>query len=132
MARLYSAAFARAPDAAGLSVQLDTLHLGVTPVQLSQNFLASAEFTARYGTNQTDNAYVTTLYSNVLGRVPDGGGFAVQMDALAHGLSRAQLLLNFGESAENQTKSQPTGCWSNPSVARSIFRPQIYGIVREI
>ncbi|MDB5368370.1 MAG: hypothetical protein JWM77_4297 [Rhodospirillales bacterium] len=104
VARLYSAAFARAPDAAGLANQLDTLHAGVTPLQLAQNFLGSAEFIARYGTSQDDNQYITALYANVLGRAPDGVGFAVQMNALTHGQDRAQLLLNFGESAENQSK----------------------------
>jgi hypothetical protein len=104
VARLYSASFARAPDTAGLAVQLDALHAGLSPLNLSQNFLGSAEFAARYGANPTNDQYVTALYSNVLGRVPDGGGYAVQIDALAHGLSRAQLLLNFGESPENQAK----------------------------
>ncbi len=104
IARLYGAAFARAPDVAGLQVQIDALHFGVTPQQLAANFIASAEFIARYGASPTDNAYVTALYNNVLGRVPDGGGFNVQIDALAHGLSRGQLLLNFADSPENQTK----------------------------
>ncbi|GIL40241.1 DUF4214 domain-containing protein [Roseiterribacter gracilis] len=104
VARLYSAAFARAPDTSGLAVQLDALHAGLSPLQLAANFIASAEFVARYGAAPSDVAYVTALYSNVLGRVPDQGGFNVQLDALAHGLSRAQLLLNFGESPENQIK----------------------------
>ncbi|GIL40243.1 DUF4214 domain-containing protein [Roseiterribacter gracilis] len=104
VARLYGAAFARAPDAAGLNVQLDALHAGLTPLQLAANFIGSAEFVARYGAAPSDVAYVTALYNNVLGRIPDQGGFNVQVDALAHGTTRAQLLLNFGESPENQVK----------------------------
>jgi hypothetical protein len=104
IARLYGAAFARAPDAGGLEVQLDALHAGLTPIQLAANFLGSAEFVARYGAAPSDVAYVTALYNNVLGRIPDQGGFDVQVHALAQGLSRAQLLLNFGESPENQAK----------------------------
>jgi hypothetical protein len=104
IARLYAAAFARAPDAAGLAIQLDTLHLGVTPQQLAGNFIASAEFVSRYGARPSDVQYVTALYDNVLGRVPDDGGFAVQIEALANGLGRAQMLLNFADSAENQAK----------------------------
>ncbi|GIL40242.1 DUF4214 domain-containing protein [Roseiterribacter gracilis] len=102
--RLYGAAFARAPDAAGLAVQLNALHQGLTPLQLAANFIASAEFVVRYGASPSDVAYVTALYNNVLGRIPDQGGFNVQVDALAHGTTRAQLLLNFGDSPENQAK----------------------------
>jgi Domain of unknown function (DUF4214)/RTX calcium-binding nonapeptide repeat (4 copies) len=104
VARLYSAAFGRAPDAPGLAHQLEALHAGWSPVGLAQNFLASAEFVSRFGTGQSDDAFVTMLYGNVLNRAPDPPGYAVQIDALAHGLSRAQLLINFGDSAENQAK----------------------------
>jgi hypothetical protein len=111
IARLYSAAFARAPDAAGLAVQENALHLGITPLQLAQNFIASAEFNALYGNvNALSNSqYATALYSNVLGRTPDAAGLAVQIGALDTGLSRPQLLLNFADSAENKTKV--TGDW---------------------
>ncbi|WP_420243351.1 DUF4214 domain-containing protein [Roseiterribacter gracilis] len=104
VARLYGAAFARAPDAAGLGVQLGALHGGTTTTQLANNFIASAEFAARYGAAPSDVAYVTALYTNVLGRIPDQGGFDVQVNALSHGTTRAQLLINFGESPENQAK----------------------------
>jgi hypothetical protein len=73
-------------------------------LQLANNFLAGAEFSARYGTSQNDTQYINALYANVLGRAPDDGGYAVQVNALTHGADRAQLLLNFGESAENQSK----------------------------
>lgn len=104
IARLYSAAFARAPDTGGLAVQLNALHQGVTPLQLAHNFIGSAEFLARYGANLSNLQYATQLYSNVLGRAPDAGGLAVQVGALDGGLSRDQLLLNFADSAENKVK----------------------------
>jgi hypothetical protein len=44
---------------------------------------------------------VTLLYANVLHRTPDAAGFAVQVNALNSGMSRAQLLVNFSESNEN-------------------------------
>lgn len=105
VARLYGAAFGRAPDTGGMAVQLNALHAGLTPLQLAANFIGSAEFVARYGAATTDAQYVTALYNNVLGRIPDQGGFNVQVNALAQGLSRAQLLVNFGESAENQARA---------------------------
>lgn len=104
VARLYGAAFARAPDAAGLGVQLGALSGGVSALQLASNFIGSAEFKARYGASPSDTDFVKLLYNNVLGRDPDAGGYAVQTDALAHGLSRQQMLLNFADSAENKAK----------------------------
>jgi Ca2+-binding RTX toxin-like protein len=109
VARLYSAAFARAPDVGGLGVQLGALAAGLTPVQLAKNFIDSAEFRQLYGASPSDAAFVTLLYNNVLARDPDPGGYAVQTGALANGLSRAQLLLNFADSAEN--KSKVLGDW---------------------
>jgi Ca2+-binding RTX toxin-like protein len=101
--RLYAAALGRQPDEGGLQVQVNALAGGITLVQLAQNFLGSAEFATRYGTNLADSSYVDALYHNVLGRSADSAGRAVQLDALAHGLTRAALLTNFSESAENHT-----------------------------
>jgi Ca2+-binding RTX toxin-like protein len=104
-ARLYSAAFARAPDAAGLTWQIDAgLHAGLSLQQLAANFIASAEFVARYGINVSNTDFATALYKNVLGRDPDPGGLAVQVNALESGMSRAQILLNFADSVENKSK----------------------------
>jgi hypothetical protein len=102
IARLYGAAFARAPDAGGLAVQLGAHAAGISAVSLANNFIQSAEFVARYGAGTSNTAFATALYSNVLGRTPDPDGLAVQIAALDHGLSRAQLLLNFADSNENR------------------------------
>ncbi|MDB5364168.1 MAG: putative pectin lyase [Rhodospirillales bacterium] len=99
--RLYAAALGRQPDEGGLRVQVDALAHGMSLTSLAQNFLGSSEFVARYGANASADTYVDALYQNVLGRQPDAAGRAVQLDALAHGLSRASLLANFSESAEN-------------------------------
>ncbi|GIL40074.1 M64 family metallopeptidase [Roseiterribacter gracilis] len=106
LSRLYSAAFARAPDVQGLIFQIDHgLHAGLALNQLANNFLASAEFVARYGASSTNTQYVTALYSNVLGRIADQGGFDFQLSALNTGqVTRAQLLLNFADSPENKVK----------------------------
>jgi hypothetical protein len=104
VARLYSAAFGRAPDAAGLAVQLHALDAGTSLAQLADNFLHSGEYAARYGLAQSNAGYPTALYKNVLDRDPDSAGLAVQVEALDHGLSRVQLLLNFADSAENRAK----------------------------
>ena len=100
--RLYQAAFNRTPDAGGLGFQMNALDSGFTLKQVAQNFLNSPEFRSTYGANLSDGQYVTQLYQNVLHRAPDSGGLAFQVNALATGTDRAQLLVNFSESPENQ------------------------------
>jgi Ca2+-binding RTX toxin-like protein len=103
VARLYGAAFARAPDVDGLHWQIDKgLHGGLSFLQLANNFEHSAEFIQRYGANQSDEDYVFQLYKNVLGRDPDPDGYKFQLDHVKAGLARDQLLLNFSDSAENK------------------------------
>ncbi|GIL41253.1 DUF4214 domain-containing protein [Roseiterribacter gracilis] len=104
VARLYGAAFGRAPDAGGLAVQIGA-HTGGVPLHsLAANFIASAEFVARYGASTSNADFAKALYGNVLGRTPDPDGLAVQVSALDAGLTRAQLLLNFADSPENQAR----------------------------
>ena len=100
--RLYQAAFDRAPDLGGLGFWISTLDAGWGLKDVAKNFLASPEFSARYGS--LDNTqYITALYNNVLHRAPEAAGFAYHSEALASGsVDRAQLLINFSESAENQ------------------------------
>ena len=68
------------------------------------SFLGSAEFAERYGTNVTNEKYVETLYTNVLGRNSDIEGYNYWVGNLNSGLeTRYELLLGFAESAENKT-----------------------------
>ncbi len=100
--RLYQAAFNRTPDKAGFGYQMQALDKGATLKQVAQNFLNSPEFRITYGANLDDSNFVTQLYQNVLHRPPDTGGLDFQIKALASGTDRAQLLVNFSESPENQ------------------------------
>ena len=100
--RLYQAAFNRTPDKAGLGFQMKALDNGATLKQVAQNFLNSPEFQSAYGTNLADSQFVTQLYQNVLHRSPDASGLDFQIKALWSGTDRAQLLVNFSESPENQ------------------------------
>lgn len=100
--RLYQAAFDRMPDIVGLGNHIKGMDLGTSLKTVAQNFLNSSEFASRYG--QVDNAgFVTKLYNNVLHRDPEAAGFAFHMKTMSSGsVDRAQLLINFSESAENQ------------------------------
>ena len=126
IARLYSAAFDRAPDTAGLSFWEDVYTNGVSAAAKSQGyyvalaetavgsqnsiadgFMASSEFQSRYGI-LTDTGFVTAMYENVLGRAPDQAGLNFWLGQLAGGETRAIVLVGFAESPENVAK---TAAW---------------------
>jgi hypothetical protein len=100
--RLYFATFLRVPDYDGLAFNAGLVRAGaISPVQLADFFANSPEFMATYGA--LDNAqFVTLLYNNVLGRLPDPGGLNGWVALLAGGMSRGQVLYGFSESVEYQ------------------------------
>lgn len=101
--RLYQAAFNRSPDKDGLNYWIGILDSGVNLKDVANAFELSAEFSTLYGNNPTAGQLITAMYSNVLHRAPDQGGYDYwlhQMDAGAVG--KETLLMNFSESAENQ------------------------------
>jgi Ca2+-binding RTX toxin-like protein len=100
--RLYQAAFNRTPDIGGLGYQMNALDQGLNIAQVAQNFINSPEFSATYGA-LNDTQFVTQLYANVLHRAPDDGGLAYHTGNLASGANtRANVLVGFSESPENQ------------------------------
>ena len=100
--RLYLAALGRAPDASGLVAHTRALLNGVSLSGDAAGFLTSGEFARLYGTNQSNTAFVNTLYQNVLHRTGDAGGVQNWTNALAGGLSRAEVLVDFAECSENK------------------------------
>ena len=71
MCRLHNAAFARFPDD-GLKYWNDEFSSGrYSKRVVAKSFLGSAEFAERYGTSFTNEKYVETLHTNVLGRSSD-------------------------------------------------------------
>ncbi len=99
--RLYQAAFNRTPDKAGLGFQINALDKGASLLSVAQNFIASPEFSAKYGA-LNDAQFVTQLYANVLHRTPDIGGLNFYLQELGMGITRAEVLMGFSESPENQ------------------------------
>ncbi len=99
--RLYQAAFNRTPDIGGLGYQMNALDTGLALSQVAQNFISSPEFSATYGALNTSQ-FVTQLYANVLHRAPDSGGLAYHVARLESGVARADVLVGFSESPENQ------------------------------
>jgi hypothetical protein len=100
--RLYQAAFDRKPDVSGLDYWYQKMNSGMALTDVAAGFINSAEFKALYGSNPSNEQFVTLLYDNVLHRVPDAGGYAYWTDQLAGGMTKEQVLIGFSESTENQ------------------------------
>jgi len=101
IARLYVAAFGRNADSAGLVQLYAGLRSGLTLQQLGDAFVASGEFSSRYGV-LSDADFVNTLYQHALGRAPDASGAAFYQGALAQGVSRGTLVATFADSDEER------------------------------
>ena len=110
---LYNAAFLRQPDLAGLEYYAAPLATGALSLhQAATFFLNSPEFLSDYPTAAAapdnggphDQAYITTLYQNVLNRTPAAFELSYYANVLATGVEdRATLLINFAQSPENQS-----------------------------
>jgi hypothetical protein len=101
--RLYQAAFDRVPDTGGLGWWIRSMEdHGLDLLSVARYFMDSAEFQARYGAQDVPT-FVGQLYQNVLHREADQGGHAYWVGHLNQGnLTRAETLVYFSESAENQ------------------------------
>ena len=122
--RLYEGALGRAPDPAGLAGWTHALNSGMSLASVAAGFIGSHEFQQAYG--PLDNtAFVTLLYGNVLHRAPDPGGLDGWLGALAQGVSRAQVLAGFTESAEDiKDLAGPAqqGLWIQDAAAAEVAR----------
>lgn len=99
--RLYQATFDRASDDAGLGYWNWRMDNGTSFQQVATEFMNQPEFKAAYGDNPTDEQFILALYHNVLNREPDTGGLLFWTGAIG-ATGRAQTLIDFSESAENQ------------------------------
>ncbi len=102
--RVYKAAFNREPDQGGLGYWIDQMDDGMDMVDVAARFIDSNEFRSLYGQNPTNAEFLTKVYTNVLGRTPDQGGYDWWLNELNTNPSktRAKVLADFAESGENQ------------------------------
>lgn len=101
--RVYQAAFNRTPDNDGLKFWIGAMDHGASLHDVAAGFINSAEFQTLYGSNPGNDQFVTRLYSNVLHRAPDAGGYNYWLGLLDHNnISRTDALVQFSESPENQ------------------------------
>ena len=103
--RLYTAYFKRLPDYDGLMYWLDRMHprsgTGSNLMHVSEAFAQSNEFVQMYG-QLNNTAFITRVYQNVLGRIPEAEGYAYWMGRLNSGMPRGEVMVGFSESIENQ------------------------------
>jgi Tol biopolymer transport system component len=108
VARLYSAAFLRAPDSGGLRYWIGRRNHGFTLSRMASVFAASSEFRTRYGA-LSNRDFVTRVYRNVLGRDADAGGLAYWTDRLDRRITtRGDLIVSFSEASEGKRRLAPT------------------------
>ncbi|HEU4843997.1 MAG TPA: C2 family cysteine protease [Burkholderiaceae bacterium] len=113
VAELYMAALGRQPRLTGLEFWENQLAAGVPLADIAAGFIGSAEFRSRYPSAATpsdhggagDLAFVNALYQNVLHRAPKAAGLAFWVNDLAHGDSRANVLVAFATSPEDETNT---------------------------
>jgi ELWxxDGT repeat protein len=113
VARLYLAALDRTPDLPGFIANRDFITPAPPAGQpllgtlkgVAAGMLASPEFNRIPAGD--DSAFVTRLYAQALDRAPEPTGLAFWTAQLKAGLSRADVLLGFSESAEHQLISAP-------------------------
>ena len=101
--RLYQAAFDRTPDKGGVGYWIEMLDRGASLQDAARDFVGSQEFSDLYGAMVSDARFVQALYQNVLHRPAEGAGYDYWMWSL-QSVSRAQVLVDFSESAENQAQ----------------------------
>ena len=105
--RLYQAAFDRAPSGTDLAYWASSMQSGTTPAQIAQDFVNSSEFGADFS-GLSGAGFVTQLYENVLGRMPDASGLQYWTSMLQNGGSEAGVLQGFADSAENLMRTATT------------------------
>ena len=99
--RLYEAVLDRTAEDAGLGYWLSSMEKGTTLHEVAADFLKQPEFVSLYGSNPTDQEFIHKLYENVLNREPDTGGLLYWSQMIGQ-IGRAQILIDFAESPENQ------------------------------
>lgn len=100
--RLYDTVLDRPPDPIGLDAWVDQLEdSGLGLVQVASALASSAEFVAATG-ELSNAAFVDYIYEHALDRASDPGGRANWIAHLENGMSRAEMLVHFSESAEHR------------------------------
>ncbi|WP_176498970.1 DUF4214 domain-containing protein [Sphingomonas sp. HMP9] len=107
VALLYDSAVARLPEVSGLAFWTNELNSGnQTLTQVAAEFARSGEFQAAIS-GKSNAALVDYMYQTTLDRPADADGRAFWVNQLDGGLTQAQLLFSFSQSAEHAALLAP-------------------------
>lgn len=117
VARMYFAYLNRQPETGGFDFWTQQIATGQAVIEdVSQAFALSPEFLNATKIEDpvdsgqfrplTDGEFIVYVYSAVLNRRPDQGGFEFWLDRLNDGLDRGTLMTSFSESPENVERSR--------------------------
>jgi len=99
--RVYKAALGRTPDANGASNWLNALDKKLSSTSFTNAIINSSEFSARNGSSLTDGQFIDLLYKNALGRSASSTEAQPWINALANGMTKAQITYTIAESGES-------------------------------
>lgn len=105
--RLYMAALGRRADVGGVEYWVDRYQGGLSLRQMARLFVGSSEFRTTYG-DLDDTELVQLVYENVLDRPASEDDLEYWVGRLEGGLTRAELMVLFSESAENKVLTRGT------------------------
>lgn len=139
IARMFHGALLRAPDPMSLNYWIDQRNAGVSIERIGDSFASSLEFAIAHG-SQTNTQFVSSLFTDILGRAPDAA-LTTWVNALNSGVSRGTVLARFSESTEYKTRfgsDIASSVWDQDEGAASIARlyqatigrhPEEYGLM---
>jgi len=115
IATLYTAAFNRAPDAAGFDFWLQAYQQGASVSRLATTFLGTPEGQATYPVGLSSEGFVAAFYSSVFGRSADDSGLRFWTSALdslggaGNASAKAALMVNIISVASTPVTAKPDG-----------------------
>ena len=98
--RLYRATLDREPDLTGFENWAERLGSGTSYLEVADGFVRSPQFKATYAEGLDATGFITLLYDNVLNRAPDANGLANWAGRMDAGMTRAEVVRGFAQSAE--------------------------------
>lgn len=103
---LYTGYLDRAPDALGLFYWAAQVHEGLSITDLAKQFFASGESQALRPQGQSTTEFVSSSYTEILGRAADAGGLAYWVGEIESGrLDQDEFMLAFLRGAQSQSGS---------------------------
>lgn len=125
VAALYTAIFNRAPDQAGLNYWTAQINGGASFATVAAGFAQHEVFTTGIGA-LSNAAYVTALYTNILGSAGDTAGIAYWTARLAAGETKAAVVAAFvqGSLTIDIAALQAAGSLTAADAAAALVRQQ--------